>query len=59
MEQDTEAAGEVDVDDPRLRRLKTRKKDDREEDSEDENRMERHRLVFFSLCLLKILFAPQ
>lgn len=57
MEQDTEAAGEVDVDDPRLRRLKTRKKDDREEDSEDENRMERHRLVFFSLYLLKILLA--
>lgn len=45
MEQDVEAAGEVDVDDPRLRRLKTRKKDDREEDSEDENRMERHRHI--------------
>ena len=47
MEQDIEAAGEVDVDDPRLRRLKTRKKGDREEDSEDENRIERHRLVCF------------
>jgi hypothetical protein len=47
-EQDVEAAGEVDMDDPRLRRLKTRKKDDREEESDDENRMERHRLDLFS-----------
>jgi len=54
MEQDTEAAGEVDVDDPRLRRLKTRKKDDREEDSEDENRIERHRLVYFFHFAFKI-----
>lgn len=45
VEQDLEATGEVDLNDPRLRRLKTRKKDDHGEESEDENRMERHRLV--------------
>jgi hypothetical protein len=45
VEQDVEATGEVDLDDPRLRRLKTRKKDDHGEESEDETRMERHRLV--------------
>lgn len=45
VEQDVEATGEVDLDDPRLRRLKTRKKDDHGEESEDENKMERHRLV--------------
>jgi hypothetical protein len=45
MEQDVEAAGEVDLDDPRLRSVKSRKKDDHGEQSEDENIMERHRLV--------------
>lgn len=45
VEQDVEATGEVDLDDPRLRRLKTRKKDDHDEESEDENRMERHRHI--------------
>lgn len=48
MEKDVQATGEVYVDDPRLRRLKTRKKDDRGEESEDENRVERHRLVFLN-----------
>ncbi|PNF18325.1 Microfibrillar-associated protein 1 [Cryptotermes secundus] len=45
VEQDVEATGEVDLDDPRLRRLKTRKEGDHGEESEDENRMERHRHI--------------
>ncbi|PSN55295.1 Microfibrillar-associated protein 1 [Blattella germanica] len=45
MEQDVEATGDVEVDDPRLRRLKTRKADDQGEESEDENRIERHRHI--------------
>lgn len=56
MEQDVEATGEVDVDDPRLRRLKTRKKDDRGQESEDENRIERHRLVFLNFLGYKDVF---
>jgi microfibrillar-associated protein 1 len=33
------------LDDPRLRRLKTRKIDDQGDESEDENRIERHRHI--------------
>jgi hypothetical protein len=56
MEQDVDASGGVDVDDPRLRRLKTRKKDDHGEESEDENRMERHRLAVLSyVCFITFL----
>ncbi|XP_069680717.1 microfibrillar-associated protein 1 [Periplaneta americana] len=45
VEQDVEVAGDMEVDDPRLRRLKTRRADDHGEESEDENRMERHRHI--------------
>ncbi|KAJ9599532.1 hypothetical protein L9F63_010004 [Diploptera punctata] len=45
MEQDIDETGEVEVDDPRLRRLKTRKAGDQGEESDDENRIERHRHI--------------
>nr|CAD7197913.1 unnamed protein product [Timema douglasi] len=41
MDQDV-ADGDLEVDDPRLRRLKTRRVEERKDDSEEEGRLERH-----------------
>nr|CAD7443037.1 unnamed protein product [Timema bartmani] len=44
MDQDV-ADGDLEVDDPRLRRLKTRRVEERKDDSEEEGRLERHRHI--------------
>ncbi|XP_067000713.2 microfibrillar-associated protein 1 [Anabrus simplex] len=44
VEQESES-GQLEVDDPRLRRLKTRKIEEPEEEAEEESRVERHRHI--------------